>query len=224
MEGEHLPPTIKSFFPRLSLRLVIAGMFFMASLCLFAFLIHEIFTEKEDLFDTTIIRFFASYHSPGLIKTMQVFTFFGSSYFLLPAYLVLVIWFLVKRHKGYSINIALMGVGSTLMVYILKLFFHRHRPEVSLVHLDTYSFPSGHTVSSFIFCTLLAWLVWRSSFAPVVKWLSYLLLFLITFTIGISRIILGAHYPSDVAAGLCLGAAWAIGAWWFVTREQHLSK
>ncbi|MEO6720572.1 MAG: phosphatase PAP2 family protein [Ferruginibacter sp.] len=196
----------------------------MASLCIFAFLIHETFTEKEDVFDNTVVGFFAPFHSSGMIKTMKVFTFFGSSYFLLPAYIVLVIWFMLKQHRSYSINIAVMGVGSTLMVYILKLFFHRHRPEISLIHLDTYSFPSGHTVSSFIFCTLLAWLVWRSNFMPAIKWLFYLLLFLFTFTIGISRIILGAHYPSDVAAGFCLGAAWAIGAWWFVRKEQHPRK
>ena len=221
MQEENLPPKIRNFFPRLSLKLVIAGILLMASLCGFLFIIHEIFTEKEDVFDNSVIHFFSPFHSAGILKAMEVFTFFGSSYFLLPAYSILVVYFLIKRHRGYSINIAFMGVGSTLMVYAFKLLFHRHRPELSLIHLDTYSFPSGHTVSSFIFCALIAWLVRRSHVNIAVKWIIYLLLFLLTLTIGISRIILGVHYPSDVAAGFSLGLAWVIAAWWLVTQPHR---
>jgi undecaprenyl-diphosphatase len=215
------PKSWKQYLPQLSFRLVVAGILFMASLCIFAFIVYETFREAEVQFDIAVNDFFGAAHSAGVITAMQVFTFFGSSYFLLPAYLLITIWFLIKRHRGYSINIAFMGIGSTLMVYALKVFFHRGRPESDLVHLETYSFPSGHTVSSFIFCALLAWLVWRSTWSTSLKWLLYVLLLSLTFTIGISRIILRAHYPTDVAAGFCLGAAWSIAAWWFAARQLH---
>lgn len=224
MKGNK-PAALEDYFPQLSFRLVIMAILLMGALFIFIFLVHESVLEKEDVFDSKVIVFFSRFNSSIFIKAMKVFTFVGSSYFLLPAYAVLVSYFLIKKNKSYSINIALMGIASTAVVHGLKLVFHRHRPEISLIPaIETYSFPSGHTVSSFIFCAILGWLVWQGKLKPLYKYLIVTLLFLCTLTVGISRIVLGAHYPSDVLAGFCLGSAWIICAGWFATRRQHNGK
>lgn len=98
--------------------------------------------------------------------------------------------------------LAAMGVSS-----LLKLVLHRERPLTDYVlHMftPTFSFPSGHATGSTVAYGLLAYLSWMympqpwNIIAPVV----FLLLIL---SIGVSRIYLGAHYPSDVAAGWLVG-------------------
>lgn len=219
MLRENKPGTLKSYFPQLSFKLVAVGILLMAALFIFIFLVHESVFQNEDVFDSRVSAFFSRFNSPIFVTTMQVFTFIGSSYFLLPAYIVLAGYFLIKKNRSYSINIALMGIASTAVVHALKLVFHRHRPEISLMAIpETYSFPSGHTVSSLIFCAILGWLVWQGNLKLLYKYLILTLLFLCALTIGVSRIVLGAHYPSDVLAGFCLASAWIICAWWFATR------
>jgi membrane-associated phospholipid phosphatase len=208
---------IKRWFPLLSPKMVLAALLFMVALFLFIFLVHEIFQEKEYLFDTQFIAIVAQYRSPGFMKAMQAFSFFGSSAFLLPAYIALTAYFLIKRRRGYSINIALMGIGSTILLNALKLIFHRHRPGPALLfNLHTYSFPSGHSVSSIIFVSVLCWLLWRTGRPVIFKWLLSALLFLFAVTVGFSRIALGVHYPSDVLAGILLGISWVAAVWWWM--------
>ncbi|KAE8126541.1 MULTISPECIES: phosphatase PAP2 family protein [Bifidobacterium] len=96
-----------------------------------------------------------------------------------------------------------LGVGS-----IIKLIVARARPNTAYAaHLlfDTNSFPSGHTSGSTIAYGLLAYLAWHLLPQPYSTIAVVLLLFLIAL-IGISRIYLGAHFPSDVIAGWLLGA------------------
>lgn len=96
-----------------------------------------------------------------------------------------------------------MAVGT-----ILKLVLHRERPFTDYVlHMlsPTFSFPSGHAVGSTVAYGLLAYLAWTYLPQP---WSSILLavFLLLILSIGISRIYLGAHYPSDVIAGWLVGA------------------
>lgn len=96
---------------------------------------------------------------------------------------------------------------SQIVVHSLKLILSRERPYTIIEHLHTfgfnlkdYSFPSGHTTASFSIATVLALNI------PSVS----LLTFFIAIIIGISRIYLGVHYPTDVAAGIILGVGSAI--------------
>ena len=106
-------------------------------------------------------------------------------------------------------------LGGLAVSSMLKLYFDRPRPSVvpHLAHVSTASFPSGHSVlSAVVYLTLgalLARLVPRVAVRAYVLWVAMSL----TFLIGISRVYLGVHYPTDVVAGWAVGLAWASLCW-----------
>jgi len=190
--------------------LVIAGVFLL-SLFTFSFIVHEAVYEQEDVFDKNVISFFSA-HSPGtLITLMKRITFFGSTTFLFPAYIILVAWQISKKKFQYAIDIGVIALSSTAMMFALKAFFHRQRPRLPIIKgITGYSFPSGHALSSFIFCTILIYLAWKSPLPPARKYFLMLFLFLCPVAIGLSRIILNVHYATDVIGGFCLAIVWVI--------------
>lgn len=106
------------------------------------------------------------------------------------------------------VAIATGAIASTL----LKLMFSRPRPDLVAHLVDTYStsFPSGHAMNSaIVFLTLGALLARAQADRPLRIYFMSVAVFL-TLTIGFSRIYLGVHWPSDVLAGWCVGAVWAI--------------
>ena len=137
-------------------------------------------------------------------------TFFGSSYFLLPAYLLLIIVFLFrKKQRRLSWTVTAIGVTSTAILFSLKAIFHRHRPLDPLVqNVNGFSFPSGHSFSSFTFFGLLIYIVWKLNVNPPLKWCLTIFFFLFACSIAFSRVYLHVHYASDVIAGFCLCLVW----------------
>jgi membrane-associated phospholipid phosphatase len=183
----------------------------LLSLFTFSLIVHFAVFQQEDVFDNNAIRFFASHSSPALMNTMKRITFFGSSTFLFPAYILLVGWYISKKKFQYAADITIIAVSSTAMMFALKQFFHRHRPALPIIKaLNSYSFPSGHALSSFIFCTILIYLVWKGTLRALYKYLLMFLLFLCPLIIGISRIILKVHYATDVIGGFCVAIVWVI--------------
>lgn len=93
---------------------------------------------------------------------------------------------------------------------MLKLFFIRERPFDSIIIETGYSYPSGHSFVSLAFYGFLIFLILQSNISKNKKYLfSFLLIFLILF-IGVSRIYLGVHFPSDVLGGFLAGAIYLI--------------
>jgi undecaprenyl-diphosphatase len=100
------------------------------------------------------------------------------------------------------------ALGIEVVNGALKLLFHRPRPELAFVHLDTYSFPSGHAAGAAAIYAVVFYLLARSADRSrrVACAVGYVAL---VVAIGFSRLYLEAHYLSDVLAGISLGAAWA---------------
>jgi len=208
----------------ISLEVLLVALLFICSLFVFAWLAHEVMYENERAFDDAAFQFFTLHTGAETLKVMTVFTFFGNIQFLVPVYVLLLTWLLVKKKYRLSINIAIIVLSSSALMFGLKSFFHRSRPPLPFIKsFTTYSFPSGHAIGSFIFCSILIYLISHSSLSRLWKWLFSVLLLLFSFTIGISRIILHKHYATDVIAGFCLGIAWVILSFW-VMRKIGLSK
>lgn len=158
--------------------------------------------EQLHIFDDTIVRLIQSLPR-NLDGFMQVVTFIGQPAITISIIVIVISYGLLRERR-----IAIAGgiAGFTFVVNgLLKLIIHRHRPlTANLLHLDTYSFPSGHTAGSTLAFGLIAILLYRIVPRPwrmVVVIVAAILIFLV----GISRIYLGAHYPSDVIGGWIVG-------------------
>ena len=217
----------KKIFEIISLKVIIVSILFVLSLFFFALIAHEAVLENQKAFDDKVFAFFSSISTPDFINTMKVFTFFGSSLFLLPAYFVLVGYFVFRKKFRYAIDISIIGLISTALMFTLKQIFHRQRPDLPIIKgITTYSFPSGHALSSFIFCSILIFIIQYGKWKSVYKWIATFLLLIFSITIGISRIALRAHYPTDVIASFCLGIVWVILSLWLLSKinRQYMVK
>jgi len=212
----HNEKVRKSLFRYFPLKLFILGLFICA-LFVLAVTVHEVFFENEQAFDNKVFSFFSRISTEGVITVMKFLTFFGAPMFLVPAYLFLIAYHILRKKYRYSLHIALIAITGTILMFGLKDLTHRHRPDLpAIAGAHNYSFPSGHELSIFIFSGILIYLAWHSSFSPIYKWLITVLLFCVTITVGISRIVLRLHYPTDVLASFCLGIVWAITSLWLL--------
>jgi undecaprenyl-diphosphatase len=129
------------------------------------------------------------------------------------------IGYLILARKPAAAECMLVAVlGGLAVNNLLKFAFARPRPNfvAHVMMMYTKSFPSGHAaLSTIIYLTMGVFLAGAyPSFAMGLLFIS--LAALLTIVIGISRIYLGYHYPTDVLGGWCMGAAWAIGCWLLV--------
>ena len=124
------------------------------------------------------------------------------------------LFFAGKRHAALLIVAAV--VGGVVLSNVLKIGFGRPRPEIvaPLARVFTASFPSSHaTVSAAVFLTLGVLLARTVAETRRAKLYFVALAVFLTLAVGLTRVYLGLHYPSDVIAGWCVGAAWAMICW-----------
>jgi len=148
----------------ITVRLIVLVVIFLLTIGLFTFIADEIVSEHETGFDNWGFDQLASIRSPGTTKLMLFFTFIGSRAFLLPAYIILTLYyFFFKRNTSKTLNVISIGISSSVLLFLFKDIFKRHRPLDPLVSDVTgYSFPSGHTFSTFTFFGLLIYIIWES--------------------------------------------------------------
>ena len=201
--------------------LVVFGIAFIA----FLLIVQRVFITGKTSFDTTAFYFLSHHENHFTTSVMQVFSFLGSHLFLIPANIILITWFLLKKHKWYSIKIPVIAVSSLLLMFLLKFIFHRVRPLTPLLKVAKgFSFPSGHAMMSFTFYGLLIAIVWQYIKALWLKWLLTVILSALIFAIGVSRVYLRVHYASDVLAGFCVGCMWLLLALWILGKMEFFSR
>ncbi|HEY1115276.1 MAG TPA: phosphatase PAP2 family protein [Chitinophagaceae bacterium] len=212
-------------FQQLSLRVLFAALTFLIALYIFVLVTDEIFIDKEEEFDHAMFHFLHDDLTPGLIRVARFFTFFGKPDFLVPAYLLLIFYFVLRQKKQYAIETAIMGGSSTILLFGLKALFQRQRPDFPVLkELSGFSFPSGHALLMFVFCSMLIYIVWNSHMQRKWKWTFAIIFLLFSLIVGISRIVLRVHYASDVLAGFCLGYAWVVFGLWVQRRYLNHKK
>jgi undecaprenyl-diphosphatase len=127
---------------------------------------------------------------------------------LVPIGIGLVLVLLGLRQYRVAVTIAVALIGATLATDLVKDLVSRPRPPgVPLAPTTGYSFPSGHSLLSAVTYGLVALAVWRSGLPLGLRRVVVVGLVLLVILIGLSRIALGAHYPSDVLAGWLAGVA-----------------
>jgi undecaprenyl-diphosphatase len=135
-----------------------------------------------------------------------------------------VVGFLLIDGKRAAALLVIVSVGGgALLSSSLKLAIGRPRPDlvVHLVEVHTPSFPSGHAMLSAVVYLTLGALLSRVEGPPRIKIYVLSLAVTLTFLIGLSRIYLGVHWPTDVLAGWCVGAGWAVLCWRLAVTLQR---
>jgi undecaprenyl-diphosphatase len=123
---------------------------------------------------------------------------------------------LAVRRQYHALGLLLVAtIGGVLLNELLKAVFARPRPPVAfhLTEVRSMSFPSGHAMESAIIYLTLAALLARLVQPRLLRLYFIGLAFFLTFVVGVSRVYLGVHYPSDVLAGWTAGLAWALLCW-----------
>lgn len=207
----------------ISLRLLIVAGVFLAAMTAFVFIADEIVLENENALDTWAFQKLKAITSPATTHLMTVITFFGSSYFLFPAYVVLSCIFLfVRKNRKLSQDVVAIGILGTVILRSIKAIFHRHRPLDPLVqNVNGFSFPSGHSFSSFTFFGLLIYILWNEKVNPVLRWVLSIFFFLFAASIALSRVYLHVHFASDVIAGFCLCVVWLTVSFWLLKKIRR---
>jgi undecaprenyl-diphosphatase len=201
--------------------LIGAGLLVAGLVLIFGVLAEEVLEGDTTGFDRSIMLALRSAANPAepigpawLHEAARDVTSLGSVVFL-GFVLIAVVGYLLLIHKrALAVLMAVSVVGGELLSTILKKSFDRPRPDIPHVtQVFTASFPSGHAMLSAItFLTVGALLARATPELRVKRYFIALAVFL-TLAVGVSRIYLAVHYPTDVLAGWCLGSGWAILCW-----------
>lgn len=129
-------------------------------------------------------------------------------------------WFALSGSPRVAVFVVVAVVCGALLSTLLKFGFDRPRPDIvpHLQYVPTSSFPSGHTmVSAIVYFTLGAL---TAQFAPSRRLKVYPILMaaIVAFGVGVSRVFMGVHYPTDVLAGWAAGIAWSVLCWLVLRR------
>jgi len=210
---------------------LLGSLFLIAGLLLiFIFIAQDVFEGETASFDRAAILAFRSAGNisqsvgpPWVEEAVRDVTALGSIIVVVILSGAVLGYLLMLGKRGPALLLLMSVAGGTALNDLLKYVFARPRPDLVLptTQVFTSSFPSGHAaVSAVVYLTLGALL---ARDAPSVAGKIYVMAvaILIVFLVGVSRVFLGVHYPTDVLAGWCIGSAWALTCWLAANRLQN---
>lgn len=203
----------------IELRTLAAGLLIAAAGWFFVELTELAREAQAHAFDTSILLAFREAGDPGdplgpgwLEEAMRDITSLGSTVVLLLITAAAVLYLgLIRRWTDGLFVLVAVG-GGQLLSSLLKFGIERPRPDLvsHLAEVHTMSFPSGHAMLSAVTYLTLGSLLARLAPGRAAKIYVLAVAVLATLLVGISRVYLGVHWPSDVLAGWCAGFAWAL--------------
>lgn len=188
---------------------LVALVLLLTAVILFLELAEDVWLEEGFSWDTSVMLAVHSWSLPALDQIFWLVTQTAGPLVVVPV-LGTAVWFWRQSERTTALLIVVSFFGAALLNSVLKMIFARARPNVfpPLVVEHSYSFPSGHTMSAIAYYGLLALLFWRRE-----RWGWAILAALWVPLVALSRVYLGAHYPSDVLASLALGTIWLVIVW-----------
>ena len=182
--------------------------------CLFLFyhLAAEMKAGNTQQFDESVLTLFNQFASPRLTFFMRVATYLGSNEFLIVLGTYVVVAFALVGWKRGMVTFLITMAGAAVLNSTLKLIFARERPEpfFGILRPESYSFPSGHALFSFCFYGVVAAVITARIRQTSKRSAVWVVASVLVLLIGLSRIYLGVHYPSDVLAGYVAAFVWLV--------------
>lgn len=162
-------------------------------------------------FDQPLLLFAQDMAGQGLDQWFLLFSKLGYEYGVVPFDVALVVALAFRRRFRESIFAAAALGGSALLNLATKQVFARARPTLweSIAPESTYSFPSGHAMGSMTLAVVLVLLAWPTRW----RWITLGAMTFFVVMVGLSRIYLGVHYPSDILAGWAAAITWVLGCY-----------
>lgn len=177
----------------------------------FAALVEELHEGEAFAFDVPILQMAHAMAGQGFDHVFLIFTAIGYEYGVVPFDVALVLLLAWKRRfrEGLFAGVALGG--SALLNIVAKQVFARERPTLwqSISPEDSFSFPSAHAMGSMTLAVVVILLAWPSRW----RWIAVAAMSVFTVMVGLSRIYLGVHYPSDILAGWAAASVWTVGCY-----------
>lgn len=131
-------------------------------------------------------------------------------------------YLLLARMRREALLVVSSVMGGTILSTVLKMSYDRPRPDLTAMsHQFTASFPSGHAMLSAVTFLTLGALLARLAPTRQLQVFAIGAAVVLTLLVGLSRLFMGVHYPSDILAGWCLGAAWALLCFIIATLLQR---
>lgn len=185
-------------------------------LYLFARVVEEYREDGILPFDQPIMLWLHQWATPAIDHLFVAVSQLGTSWGVIPFDIALLAFLVVSKRYREGLFFALAVGGSELLNLAAKQHFARVRPDywLSVAPETTFSFPSGHAMGSATLAAAVIVLAWRTRF----HWPALILAPAFALTVGLSRIYLGVHYPSDVLGGFTAGVAWVIAMQSLVAR------
>lgn len=165
-------------------------------------------------FDRTVLLSMHAHQRPGLTELARLLALLGSPTVIVAIALIAAVVGKFARHlRGAAWTLPFAVAGAGIIIQGTKLFVHRARPDLfkPLLHETGYSFPSGHSLIAVAVYGLLGYFALHLAKGRAGRVAVISVTVLLIFLIGISRLYVGVHYPTDVLAG------WAMGVPWLVT-------
>lgn len=163
-------------------------------------------TNQFKVIDKYIYNLLISLKCDFFTNFFKVITFFGSVKFIVILNVLAIIYGIIKKNNK-CFRIVFFSAYSSFINSLLKVIVKRERPDISLwlVSENNFSFPSGHSMTSFVFYGIICYFIYNSKISLNNKIVIISLLGLLVILIGMSRIYLGVHYFSDVIGGFLWG-------------------
>lgn len=159
--------------------------------------------------DTSTREWLVGHRSPGLTAAMTAFTTLGSSPVLVSVAFGIAVWLWVARRRREVLLVGGTALGALVLGPLLKNLVERARPEgAHLVLVNSWAYPSGHTLTSTAVIGVLTTLAASRLAARAARLAVVATGVALIVAVGVSRIYLGVHWPTDVLAGWLIGSLW----------------
>jgi undecaprenyl-diphosphatase len=216
---------------RRELTWLVVGIGACALLLLFLFLAGDVAEGDTLAFDTKILRALRNADDPSrpigpawIEPALLDLTALGGATVLGLVVAVVVGFLLLQGRRRTALAVAITSISGEVINAAMKHVFNRPRPDVvpHLREVFTTSFPSGHAMESAIVYLTLGAMLMRIARRRATKLYVLAVAMLLTIVVGVSRVWLGVHYPTDVIGGWMIGFVWASICWlaaqWFERR------
>ncbi|MFB4210560.1 phosphatase PAP2 family protein [Shouchella sp. JSM 1781072] len=172
--------------------------------------------------DYTMLAWFQDIRTDIVYTIMNGFAFIGSTNVVVILTIAVIVILLLTRSSWIDIFYTAIVMSMTgILNTVAKFSIARIRPEdFMMVDLSSYSFPSGHTMGAASFYSVLAFLIWRRTDHRPTRIVIVIFSTVMILLMGVSRLFLGVHYPTDVLGGFFLSGAILTFFYWLLYKRR----